>query len=90
MIVYLPFGQMQNVECKMQNRGISFGNDLKLCRRHTTIMHYAFFILHWVIEDGPLNDYLPLFQINEQDGNIRRADAGDAACLSDGHGTDLR
>ena len=35
----MPFGQMQNAECKMQNECISFGNDLKSCRRHTIILH---------------------------------------------------
>ena len=65
MIVSVPFGQMQNAECKMQNECISFGNELKLCRRHTIIMHYAFSILHWVIEYGPLTiSYRSFVSIN--------------------------
>ena len=32
---------------------------------------------------------LILFQIDKQDGDICRADAGNAACLTDGHRADL-
>ena len=77
MSAYLPFRQMQNVECKMQNECISFGNSFKSCRRHTTIMHYAFFILHWAIHDGPLNDDLPAGlpqKLGNGDGQYRSQD----------------
>ena len=34
---------MQNAECKMQNFGISFGNNsIVMCKAHTNILHYAF------------------------------------------------
>jgi len=42
MIVFLPFGQMQNAECKMQNECISFGNNLNRAEGTPSfcIMHF--------------------------------------------------
>ena len=44
---------MQNSECTMHNYGMPFGHDLKSVREaDTTILHFAFCILHFSIIHG--------------------------------------
>ena len=39
--------EMQNSKCKVQNYGVSFGNDFKIIgEADTIILHFAFYILH--------------------------------------------
>ena len=39
---------MQNAKFKMHNKGIPFGDDIFVhAVRHTTILHSAFYILHF-------------------------------------------
>ena len=47
--------EMQNAECRVQNCGIPSRDDSDPCRRHTTILHFAFYILH-----SPLMHYAAL------------------------------
>ena len=50
---------MQNAECWMQNWGICFADDLKPCRRHTFILHFAFWISHFPDAGKAKNNPIP-------------------------------